>query len=119
MFQPHRLSFAITAALLALGSSATLGADSAVEEIVVVGIAPGGQARQELRHVPYAVQGATAQAYGVLRDWKLTKIAARQSFLVDPEGNIAKHYAEVDPETHTQEVLADLQALMEAAGQSS
>ncbi|HWK53769.1 MAG TPA: TonB-dependent receptor plug domain-containing protein, partial [Hyphomicrobiales bacterium] len=63
MFQPHRLSSAITAALLALGSGAALGAEpSAVEEIIVVGIAPGGQARQELRHVPYAVQGATAEA---------------------------------------------------------
>jgi peroxiredoxin Q/BCP len=56
--------------------------------------------------------GATADAYGVLRDWQLMKIASRQSFLVDPDGNIAKHYAEVDPDTHTQEVLADLEALM-------
>jgi peroxiredoxin Q/BCP len=57
-------------------------------------------------------QGATAEAYGVVRDWQLMKIASRQSFLVDPEGNIARHYAEVDPETHTQQVLADLEALM-------
>jgi peroxiredoxin Q/BCP len=56
--------------------------------------------------------GETAAAYGVLRDWKLTKIAARQSFIVDPAGTIVRHYAEVDPETHTQEVLADLEALM-------
>ena len=56
--------------------------------------------------------GATADAYGVLRDWKLTKIASRQSFLVNPDGVIAKHYADVDPDTHTQEVLADLEALM-------
>jgi thioredoxin-dependent peroxiredoxin len=56
--------------------------------------------------------GATADAYGVLRDWKLMKIASRQSFLVDPDGNIAKHYAEVDPETHTQDVLADLEAFI-------
>ena len=61
--------------------------------------------------------GATADAYGVLRDWKLLKIASRESFLVDPEGNIARHYAEVDPETHTQQVLADLETLMAEAGQ--
>jgi len=60
--------------------------------------------------------GETADAYGVLRDWKLMKIASRQSFLVDPEGVIVKHYADVDPETHTQEVLADLEALMAEAG---
>jgi peroxiredoxin Q/BCP len=62
--------------------------------------------------------GATAEAYGLLRDWKLMKIAARQSFIVDPEGVIAKHYEEVDPDNHTQEVLADLEALMAEAGQS-
>lgn len=57
--------------------------------------------------------GATAEAYGVLRDWKLTKIAARQSFLVNPEGVIVKHYGDVDPDNHTQEVLADLEAFMQ------
>lgn len=62
--------------------------------------------------------GATAEAYGLLRDWKLMKIAARQSFIVDPQGVIAKHYEEVDPDNHTQEVLADLEALMAEAGQS-
>jgi peroxiredoxin Q/BCP len=56
--------------------------------------------------------GATAQAYGVLRDWKVTKIAARESFLVNPDGIIVKHYEEVDPDNHTQEVLADLEGLI-------
>jgi peroxiredoxin Q/BCP len=56
--------------------------------------------------------GATAQAYGVLRDWKVTQIAARESFLVNPDGIIVKHYEEVDPDNHTQEVLADLEALI-------
>jgi peroxiredoxin Q/BCP len=60
--------------------------------------------------------GETAQAYGVLRDWKLIKIASRQSFLVDPDGVIVKHYEDVDPDTHTQQVLADLEALMAEAG---
>ena len=60
--------------------------------------------------------GDTAEAYGVLRDWKLMKIASRQSFLVDPDGVVAKHYEDVDPETHTQDVLADLEALMAEAG---
>ena len=58
-------------------------------------------------------EGDMAQSYGVLRDWKVTKIASRQSFIVDPSGNIAKHYEDVDPDTHTEEVLADLEALME------
>jgi len=61
-------------------------------------------------------EGETAQAYGVLRDWKLIQIASRQSFLVDPNGVIVKHYEDVDPDTHTQEVLTDLEALMADTG---
>jgi peroxiredoxin Q/BCP len=61
-------------------------------------------------------EGTTAEAYGVLRDWKLVRIASRQSFLVNPEGVIAKHYEDVDPETHTDEVLKDLKALMGEPG---
>jgi len=57
-------------------------------------------------------EGTTAEAYGVLRDWKLIQIASRQSFIIDPDGVIAKHYEKVDPDTHTEEVLTDLKALM-------
>jgi peroxiredoxin Q/BCP len=60
------------------------------------------------------VGGKTAEAYGVLTDYKLMKIASRQSFLVNREGTIVKHYDKVDPDTHTGQVLADLQALMAA-----
>jgi peroxiredoxin Q/BCP len=56
----------------------------------------------------------TAKAYGVLRDYKLIKLASRQSFLIDPEGKIAKHYEKVDPDTHTDEVLADIKTFMDS-----
>ena len=36
---------------------------------------------------------------------------ARASFLIDPEGNIAKVYEKVKPETHAAEVIADLRIL--------
>ena len=58
-------------------------------------------------------ENETATAYGVLRDYKLLKLASRQSFLVDPDGKIAKHYDDVDPDTHTEEVLADIKTLSE------
>ncbi len=58
------------------------------------------------------VDGETSKAYGVLRDYKLTKIASRQSFIVNPEGVVARHYEKVDPDTHTQQVLADLKDMM-------
>jgi len=57
----------------------------------------------------------TAEAYGVLKDYKLLKLASRQTFLIDPEGNIAKHYADVSPDTHTEEVLADIKVLSETS----
>jgi len=60
--------------------------------------------------------GDTARTYGVLRDYKLMKIASRQSFLVNPEGVLVKHYEDVDPDTHTEEVLEDLKALMAEQG---
>jgi peroxiredoxin Q/BCP len=55
--------------------------------------------------------GATAAAYGVKSKFMGISVAKRQTFLIDPEGNIAKHYAKVDPDSHPQEVLADLEAL--------
>lgn len=60
----------------------------------------------------------TAKAYGVLRDYKLIKIASRQSFLIDPEGKIAKHYDDVDPDKHTDQVLADIKAFMAGSANS-
>lgn len=59
------------------------------------------------------VGGQTSDAYGVLRDYKLMQIASRQTFLVNPDGIIVKHYADVDPETHTEQVLGDLKSLMD------
>ena len=59
--------------------------------------------------------GDTARAYGVLKDYKLLKLASRQSFLINPEGKIIKHYDDVDPDTHTDEVLADIKGFMDKA----
>lgn len=56
------------------------------------------------------VGGEVCESYGVLRDFKAMKMATRQSFLVNPDGVIVKHYTKVDPDTHTQEVLADIEA---------
>jgi len=59
--------------------------------------------------------GKTSSAYGVLKDYKLLKLASRQSFLVNPEGKIVKHYADVDPDEHTDQVLTDIKVFMERA----
>ncbi len=55
--------------------------------------------------------GTAADAYGVKSKFLGMTVAKRQTFLIDPQGNIAKHYEQVDPETHSQQVLADLEVL--------
>lgn len=57
------------------------------------------------------VDGTAASAYGVLRNMVAFKVAKRETFLIDPEGRIAKHYEDVNPDSHSQEVLADLERL--------
>jgi len=60
--------------------------------------------------------GRVAKQYGALWGvWPL-KFARRHTFLIDPRGHIAKVYREVDPQTHSREVIADLKALQQAAG---
>jgi peroxiredoxin Q/BCP len=55
--------------------------------------------------------GGTAEAYGVLNNLMGLKLAKRQSFLIGPDGRIAKHYDKVDPKTHSKEVLTDIRQL--------
>ena len=50
--------------------------------------------------------------YGVLRTYLGTmELAKRDTFLIDPQGKIVKHYADVDPKADSKNVLADIQAL--------
>jgi len=60
--------------------------------------------------------GKVAALYGVLQNLGIIRIARRQSFLIDPDGRIAKHYPAVDPKTHSQQVLADLRELQARPG---
>lgn len=39
-------------------------------------------------------------------------IARRQTFLIDPDGLLAKHYQKVDPDVHSAQVMTDLEDLM-------
>lgn len=57
------------------------------------------------------VDAQTATDYGVLKKLGTFKFAQRQSFIIDPSGNVARHYETVDPKAHTGEVLEDLQSL--------
>ncbi len=61
------------------------------------------------------VEGTTAERYGVLNDFMGMKLAKRESFLIDPEGRVVRHYEKVDPEKNSEQVLADLRKLRSAA----
>ena len=50
-------------------------------------------------------------SYGSLTNLGLVKFAARHTFLIDPNGKIAKAYTSVDPVKHSTEVLAELDVL--------
>jgi peroxiredoxin Q/BCP len=58
-------------------------------------------------------EGTAADAYGVKTTMLGMTVAKRQTFLIDPDGHIVKHYEKVDPETHSAELLADLRTLTE------
>jgi peroxiredoxin Q/BCP len=52
--------------------------------------------------------------YGSLADYHGTTYAARNTFLIDPKGVIRKVYVKVNPQTHSEDVLADLTKLKAA-----
>jgi thioredoxin-dependent peroxiredoxin len=56
-----------------------------------------------------------SDAYGSLMNFGVVKFSARHTFLIDPEGKVAKVYTSVDPERHSAEVLAELDVLRKAA----
>ena len=55
---------------------------------------------------------SVTRMYGVLKTYMgVMEMARRDTFIVDPEGRIAKHYESVDPDGHSQRVLEDIKAL--------
>jgi peroxiredoxin Q/BCP len=49
-----------------------------------------------------------ATRYGSLTNLGVVKFSARHSFLIDPNGKIAKVYTSVNPANHSAEVLTEL-----------
>lgn len=48
--------------------------------------------------------------YGVLKNFGVTKLASRQTFLIGPDGKVVKHWANVDPKGHSDMVLAEIKS---------
>ena len=55
--------------------------------------------------------GVVAARYGSLRDLGLVKFARRNTFVIDPQGCIAKVYLSASPAGNAQEVVEDLKRL--------
>jgi len=54
---------------------------------------------------------SVAKSYGVLKSYGVIEVARRDTFIIDPQGRIAKHYESVDPDGHSKVVLEDIKSL--------
>jgi peroxiredoxin Q/BCP len=59
-----------------------------------------------------------SRQYGSLTNLWLVKFATRHTFIIDPEGRIVKEFMDVEPNRHSQEVLATLAELQGRAPKS-
>ncbi len=66
-------------------------------------------------HLPFPLladkNGAVAESYGALMNLGLVKFARRYTFLIDPQGKIARNYLKVDTSRHSGEIIEDLTRL--------
>ena len=56
-------------------------------------------------------KATVARSYGAVTDVLVVKFAKRYTFLIDPQGKIAKTYLQVDTSRHSQEIIDDLKKL--------
>lgn len=57
------------------------------------------------------VGGSVSRRYGALTDLGVLKFAKRHTFLLDPDGRVAKVYQKVEADRHAGEVIGDLKDL--------
>jgi peroxiredoxin Q/BCP len=67
-------------------------------------------------HLPFPLladmNGEVAARYGALLNLQLMKYAKRYTFLINPDGRIAKVYLKVETSRHSKEIIDDLQRLV-------
>lgn len=56
-------------------------------------------------------KGEVAARYGSIRDFGFFKFARRNTFLIDPQGKVAKVYLSVSTSRNSQEIIDDLKRL--------
>ena len=98
------------------------------EGAVIVGISVDEVASHkefaEKHSLPFTILAdsdkSVTRSYGVLKTYLgVMEMARRDTFIIDPQGRVAKHYESVNPEGHSQVVLADIKALKAAAAAGS
>jgi peroxiredoxin Q/BCP len=74
----------------------------------------------EKYHLPFPLladlDGVVARQYGSLTAFGPLKFAKRHTFIVDPQGRIARIYRDVTPSTHSREIVQDLKTLQAKSG---
>ncbi len=70
-------------------------------------------------HLPFPLLAdkstEVAQRYGALMNLGLLKYAKRYTFLIDPQGKVAKVYLKVETSKHSTEIIEDLNKLIAGA----
>jgi peroxiredoxin Q/BCP len=62
--------------------------------------------------------GKVAESYGVLWAFGPIRFARRRSFLIDPQGRVARAYRSVKPEGHSDQLIGDLKRLGAGGGRA-
>jgi peroxiredoxin Q/BCP len=74
-------------------------------------------------HLPFSLlsdpDGAIASKYGSFKSFGSMRFASRHTFIIDPDGNIARIYRNVSPKKHSDEIIADLKTLGADSSQKS
>ena len=55
-----------------------------------------------------------SEQYGSVMDYNGMKLSARNTFIINPQGKIAKVFVKVNPAGHSEEVLAALATLQQS-----
>jgi len=73
------------------------------------------KAFSEKYHLPFSLladaKKEVARSYNVLRSFGTVSYSSRQTFIIDPQGKIAKHYPSVSARQHATEIIHDLKKL--------
>lgn len=95
-------------------------------QVAVLGVsldaAAGQKAFADKHGLPFPLlsdlTGRVAAAYGSVWDFAVVRFAKRHTFLIDPEGRIAKAYLQVTPDQHGKELIRDLETFGVEGGQT-